>query len=425
MYSFLLDSESGYNLESTTDSDFYQGTPSYLYNLLKHLYPNTTRTTIDKVQGKVIYEIVTSQGFKWNPQKILDTIHTVQPKLIGMMQKQKAVLHIDLTWEGNPLINQYAVWHDQIKKHAIPISSVIVSTSNLKENSTYNKWCKSNNITEQMKIIAFPHNANYTKFDMKFDSELTYEIHMQYKSTHNIKSFLSLNNKMHSKRIALAAMLNYYNLLDNCLASFSLFDKLPDNPLWWCIPVDQHPAYEQKNIINLKKKLPLVLDKKPWTDVLYDPTTHHHPYVDHWSMIQTVSHYLQTWFHVAVETSIFDSRQKHPFASTPIEFNFVTEKTFRPIKAFQPFVIFSMPGALQDLKQLGFRTFDQFWSEDYDNILDVQQRLEAVVDVIKTLCNLPSDTWLQMYKDMQPILEHNHHVLMHTEWIPTLEAVLG
>jgi len=30
-----------------------------------------------------------------------------------------------------------------------------------------------------------------------------------------------------------------------------------------------------------------------------------------------------------------------------------------------------------------------------------------------------------MYKDMQPILEHNHHVLMQTEWVPTLEAVLG
>ena len=43
MYSFLLDSESGYNLESTTDSDFYQGTPSYLYYLLKHFYPDTTR----------------------------------------------------------------------------------------------------------------------------------------------------------------------------------------------------------------------------------------------------------------------------------------------------------------------------------------------------------------------------------------------
>ena len=421
MYSFLLDSEFGYNLDSAPNKDFYAGASSYLYDLLKHSYPNTIRTTIDKIQGKAIYEIRTCQSYKWNlddeDKKIFDTIHAIQPTLFDMMKKQKALLHIDLSWEGNPLINQYAVWHDQIKKHAIPISSVVVSTSNLKEQDTYNQWCKSNLITEKIKIITFPYYAHRTKFGVKFNSDLTYQNHLNYKSTQPMKSFLSYNNKMQSRRIAFAAMLNYNNLIDDCLVSINSFETLRDNDLWWRIPVDQHPAYDQQNINMLKQKLPLVLDTPTFTNADDVPES--------WQLSQTVSHYLQTWFHVVVETIIFDSRQTHPFASTPIEYNFVTEKTFKPIKAFQPFVIFSMPGALQDLKQLGFRTFDQFWSEDYDNILDVQQRLKAVVDVIKTLSNLPSDTWLQMYKDMQPILEHNHHVLMHTEWIPTLEDVLG
>ena len=152
----------------------------------------------------------------------------------------------------------------------------------------------------------------------------------------------------------------------------------------------------------------MILDKPTFTDSDKIP--------EQWQIKQDSKFYFDTWFHVVVEGNVFDGH---------FEYNFFTEKTLKPIKAFQPFVIFSMPGALQDLKQLGFRTFDQFWNEDYDNIKDTQQRLEAVVDVVKTLSNMPSDTWLQMYKDMQPILEHNHNVLMHTEWIPTLEAVLN
>ena len=409
MYSFLLDSESGYNLESTTDSDFYQGTPSYLYYLLKHFYPDTTRTTIDKVQGKVIYEIVTCQCFKWNPQKILDTIHTVQPKLIDMMQKQKAVLHIDLTWEANPLINQYDVWHNQIEEYQLPAKSIIVSTSNLKEKQTYQQWCKSKGMQSKIKIVAFPLYLNNSKsFQIQFADDLTFDNHLSYKSKNTIKSFLSYNGKPLSHRKAFAAMLNYFDLLDDALVSFVSFDNFTNSNLVWDIPMTQHPAYTSQNVNNLIEKLPLILDKPTFTDSDKIP--------EQWHIKQDSKFYFDTWFHVVVESNVFDGH---------FEYNFLTEKTFRPIKAFQPFVIFSMPGVLQDLKQLGFRTFDQFWNEDYDNIKDTQQRLEAVIDVIKTLSNMPSDTWLQMYKDMQPILEHNHHILMHTEWIPTLEAVLG
>ena len=107
MYSFLLDSESGYNLDSAENKEFYGGRPSYLYWLLKNFYPDTTRTTVDNIKGKLIYEIVVFEAFKWNlydkDKNIFDTINKVQPTLLGMMKDNKAILHIDLTWEASPI----------------------------------------------------------------------------------------------------------------------------------------------------------------------------------------------------------------------------------------------------------------------------------------------------------------------------------
>jgi len=124
------------------------------------------------------------------------------------------------------------------------------------------------------------------------------------------------------------------------------------------------------------------------------------------------------------ESVCFDAHKSNFFNSVPIEYQLITEKTIRPIRAFQPFVVFGMVDTLKDLKELGFKTFDQYWNEEYDNIQDTQQRLEEIISVVKTLSNLSTDSWLQMYKDMKPILEHNYKVLMETQWLPTLDSTL-
>ena len=47
---------------------------------------------------------------------------------------------------------------------------------------------------------------------------------------------------------------------------------------------------------------------------------------------------------------------------------FPTEKTIRPIYALTPFVVFGPQGYLSNLQaRYGFKTFSNWWSEDYDN----------------------------------------------------------
>jgi hypothetical protein len=47
---------------------------------------------------------------------------------------------------------------------------------------------------------------------------------------------------------------------------------------------------------------------------------------------------------------------------------FPTEKTVRPIIGGRPFMTFAPKNFLKNLRQMGFRTFDTVWSEEYDSL---------------------------------------------------------
>ena len=42
-----------------------------------------------------------------------------------------------------------------------------------------------------------------------------------------------------------------------------------------------------------------------------------------------------------------------------------TEKILKPIQQYHPFILLGMYG-LQNLRNLGFKTFDSVWDESYD-----------------------------------------------------------
>jgi hypothetical protein len=85
----------------------------------------------------------------------------------------------------------------------------------------------------------------------------------------------------------------------------------------------------------------------------------------------------------------------------------LTEKTFKPIVAQRPFMLAAAPGNLAYLKSYGFQTFDRWIDEGYDNILDPDQRLQAIVDQTQRLCAMSDAELHQMHQEMQPVLEHN------------------
>jgi len=92
---------------------------------------------------------------------------------------------------------------------------------------------------------------------------------------------------------------------------------------------------------------------------------------------------------------------------------FLTEKTFKPIKYGQPFVIAGGPGSLQALRDMGYRVFDDVIDNHYDNILDNSQRYFALRDAIKNIAT--NDDFYNMCRS--DVL-HNQQVFAERAYAP-------
>ena len=86
---------------------------------------------------------------------------------------------------------------------------------------------------------------------------------------------------------------------------------------------------------------------------------------------------------------------------------FLTEKTTKAMFAQRLFVVFSCKSYLENLRNLGFKTFSNIIDESYDNIEDPGQRIGAVVSIVEQLANLTHTQQQNMRRDLQHIVKHN------------------
>ena len=97
----------------------------------------------------------------------------------------------------------------------------------------------------------------------------------------------------------------------------------------------------------------------------------------------------------------------------PSEFNFYTEKIAKPMIAGRLFVAFAGHRYLENLRSIGFRTFDGIIDESYDAISDSQHRWSAAWSQVEFL--LSQDPMIIMEK-IQPIVNHNRDLILSTDW---------
>jgi len=91
----------------------------------------------------------------------------------------------------------------------------------------------------------------------------------------------------------------------------------------------------------------------------------------------------------------------------------LTEKIFKPLINFQPFIFVAFPGALKLLKELGFKTFEGFIDESYDNETDNAKRIDLITNEIDKLCKMSKEELHRWYWSMEDILLHNHRTLLN------------
>jgi|14_taG_2_1085336.scaffolds.fasta_scaffold05264_6 hypothetical protein len=110
-----------------------------------------------------------------------------------------------------------------------------------------------------------------------------------------------------------------------------------------------------------------------------------------------------------IDVSDYESTSIQVVAETLFETDkiYLTEKTFQPIVAGQPFLTLSAPNTLQTLKHYGFKTFSNLWDESYDQEQDHDRRMEMVIEQIAKLNNLSDDKFKTLYQQCLTICEYN------------------
>lgn len=97
---------------------------------------------------------------------------------------------------------------------------------------------------------------------------------------------------------------------------------------------------------------------------------------------------------------------------------YLTEKTWKAITSKTPFILIGARHSLKTLKSFGFKTFNQWWNENYDHLPTVAERIEASVIEIKKLSSMSTETLENMRAEMQETLDYNFN---HLKTFATIE----
>ena len=123
------------------------------------------------------------------------------------------------------------------------------------------------------------------------------------------------------------------------------------------------------------------------------------------TMHTTPSEFYKSFCGIVSESYFF--RQSYDYFNPDGKPTFITEKTEKCFTAGIPFLVFGTPGFLKKLKELGFKTFDKWWDESYDEIEDDVKRFDAITDIITEISNWSLDKCSKIYIEMIDILRHN------------------
>lgn len=121
----------------------------------------------------------------------------------------------------------------------------------------------------------------------------------------------------------------------------------------------------------------------------------------HWQHVP--EHFDNSYCNIVLET-LYDAEQSGG--------TFVTEKTFKPIRHAQPFVVFGTAGTLQLLRDLGYRTFDHAIDNSYDLEPNNTRRFVKTLAAIEQILSQDLHQW---YISCRSDLEHNQALFLQTK----------
>lgn len=231
------------------------------------------------------------------------------------------------------------------------------------------------------------------------------------------KKFINLNWRYTKHRHMVAAYVN--RLPGYCSWYFKgELDKL-ETGLWTYLPHWEEMGSFPDQYKNLKlgleelnKKVPLNVDQNVNTCNVME----HYHFFNVWPQSESiapgespstenvVSDRLTKFYKDVFCDIITESRFAQPTAN-------YSEKVYQAMMFRKPFVLVAPPHTLQYIKEEGFKTFDKFWSEHYDNLFMHGDRIGEIFKIIDFIDSKSIEELREMYLEMTDILDHNFNLV--------------
>jgi hypothetical protein len=318
-----------------------------------------------------------ADGFFDNNQIHLEVLERVKNKT--------AYFLVTLFYEGymdDEFLNHLS---DYFIAKGIPLTQIIYLTNCYNGVEIYEDYCSRNHKLPEMKMEYFP----VFRIDKSnVNQAITNSLIEKYKTGPRIKTFLCFNRRYNDHRLMLFLAMVQQGIIDQCYYSMdkvqpeasrtfienckSLLTRFPNMGL------------DSTDALAADKLLPLVLD---------NPNFSRYP-MEH--SVDPVKHlYDNSLINIITETFFFN-KVIH-----------ITEKTYKPIAFMQPFILLGAAGSLQHIKDMGFKTFGEFWDESYDREKDDKLRFRMIVDIIKSISEWPEHVKIDFTYAVKDIVDYN------------------
>lgn len=303
---------------------------------------------------------------------------SVDPKdlIPGTFNKQTSVRsHVAVFYDQEPLLNillpdGQALYSDKWAKFF----------ANTEHSEIKNKFCKENGYYDWYYFFhGFAALSWYR--DYKYIPQI------ENKFTHVFISLNRLTTKDRSYRLTLVSKMLEKDLVKHGLVSLYLND--PSQITW----KEELISYDSKLSKASKLLIFKQLSKLPGS-LTVDHASPRGDFSAHSGSDEFKLNQRALW-HIVSET-VFYYDKLH-----------LTEKIFKPIVSHRPFILVGAHGNLAYLKSYGFKTFDRWIDESYDNEKDHDRRLDMIVEQIERLSNLSRNELDKMHVEMQEVLDFN------------------
>lgn len=297
------------------------------------------------------------------------------------------------------------IYEDVILKHHVNPKNIILIS-------------QSRDIDREIEVVSKKYNkekiqANWLRI-FEHDASIlinieNIEIPSTLEEKKYVKKFLSFNGMWRPHRSSLVAGLICENILDEGLISYNTVPEInvSDRENFdFLLDYHKHNAgFLQKLVYNAK-------EIKEVNKILLDTTENRD--IDLAKISNSpLSYYNMTYFSVVTETNYSKKTSSFhdSFSGNTGPGRLLSEKTFKPITFKHPFIIVGVPGTLQLLREIGYKTFHPIINESYDLESDDSKRVEMIINEIKRLCYLSPEELKYFLRSCKEICEYNFNVL--------------